>query len=435
MKFLDVLKGANQNLLRNKLRTFLTILAVFIGSFTIITNTAIQSGVNSFIDGQVAAYGGDGYLLITTPGAMTMLGSQLFSAASSEPEEYTADGAPSAMAPITAKQVEEIKDLPAINPDSVATMKTISATYITSSETDKKYTVQLQAMAPGQITIDTVAGTSPNMDADEYEVTLPPNYPKALGYENDEDIVGQTVTIAVQDQVTLAYDLLEAKVVGVQAPGIVTQNAALVNTALSDAVYDLNTKYYPDAQKAQVYIVTAEYDFENYSADDVKAELEEIGLTGMTVSDLVGQVKAFFDVVIAVFNIFGLIALLAAAIGIINTLFMSVQERTREIGLDKALGMSSGWVFLSFSIEAIALGFWGSVMGTIASMVAGNIANAAFHSPGGFLEAFPTFYLVEFKPINVVLLILLIMTIAFLAGTLPARKAAAKSPIDALRYE
>ena len=167
----------------------------------------------------------------------------------------------------------------------------------------------------------------------------------------------------------------------------------------------------------------------------MKDELEEIGLTGMTVSDLVGQVKAFFDVVIAVFNIFGLVALLAAAIGIINTLFMSVQERTREIGLDKALGMSSGRIFLSFSIEAIALGFWGSVLGTVASMIAGNIANAIFHGPGGFLEAFPTFSLALFTPFNVVMLILLIMTIAFLAGTLPAKKAASKSPIDALRYE
>lgn len=435
MKVWDVIKTANQNLLRNKLRSFLTILAVFIGSFTIITNTAIQAGVNSFIDSQVAAYGGDGYLLITTPGAMDMLGSQLFAAATSDPDEYNPESSQSGLAPITEQQIEEIKNLPAIDADSVTEMRTISVSYVTSDKTDKKYTIQAQVMAPGQITIDTVAGTSPNMDTDAYQVTLPPNYPKVLGYENDEDIIGKNIIMAVQDQVTLAYGEIEVEVVGVQAPGIVTQNSALINSALNDKIYDLNTKYYPDAQKAQVYMLTAEYNFEDYSADDVKAELEEIGLIGMTVSDLVGQVKAFFDVVIAVFNIFGLIALLAAAIGIINTLLMSVQERTREIGLDKALGMSSGKIFLSFSVEAVALGFWGSVMGTVVSMIAGNIANAAFHSPGGFLEAFPTFSLVEFTPLNVVLLIVLIMLIAFLAGTLPAKQAAAKNPIDALRYE
>ena len=50
MKILDIIRDANANLFRNKLRSFLTILAIFIGSFAIITNTAIQAGVNRFID-------------------------------------------------------------------------------------------------------------------------------------------------------------------------------------------------------------------------------------------------------------------------------------------------------------------------------------------------------------------------------------------------
>ena len=50
MKTIDIIKDANANLLRNKLRTFLTVLAIFIGSFAIISTSAIQAGVNSFID-------------------------------------------------------------------------------------------------------------------------------------------------------------------------------------------------------------------------------------------------------------------------------------------------------------------------------------------------------------------------------------------------
>ena len=91
------------------------------------------------------------------------------------------------------------------------------------------------------------------------------------------------------------------------------------------------------------------------------------------------------------FTIFGGIALLAAAIGIVNTLFMSVEERTREIGLDKALGMSSGRVYAEFATEAILLGFWGSVFGVVVAMIIGTVANTAVHAPGGFLEVFPTF--------------------------------------------
>ena len=50
MNFFELLKSANHNLFRNKVRTFLTIIAIFVGSFTIILNVAINSGVNRFID-------------------------------------------------------------------------------------------------------------------------------------------------------------------------------------------------------------------------------------------------------------------------------------------------------------------------------------------------------------------------------------------------
>ena len=68
-------------------------------------------------------------------------------------------------------------------------------------------------------------------------------------------------------------------------------------------------------------------------------------------------------------------------------------------------------------------------------MLLGFIANTVFHQPGGFLEKLPTFDLVKFTPESVAILILVVMFIAFLAGTMPARKASKKDSIEALRYE
>ena len=169
--------------------------------------------------------------------------------------------------------------------------------------------------------------------------------------------------------------------------------------------------------------------------NEIRADLKKLGFTAITIDDEVGMIRTFFNVILIVFTIFGAIALIAAAIGIINTLLMSVQERTREIGLEKALGLSKGKIFLSFSIEAIMLGFWGSALGTAVAMILGFIANNIFHQSGGFLEKFPTFNLVKFTPESVAALILIVMFIAFIAGTMPARKAAKKDPIEALRYE
>lgn len=75
MKFFEVVRTANHNLLRNKIRTLLTVLAIFVGSFTIVLNVAINSGVNSFIDEQTASLGGDNFIMLMPPGSAEMASS------------------------------------------------------------------------------------------------------------------------------------------------------------------------------------------------------------------------------------------------------------------------------------------------------------------------------------------------------------------------
>jgi len=127
------------------------------------------------------------------------------------------------------------------------------------------------------------------------------------------------------------------------------------------------------------------------------------------------------------------IALLAASFGIINTLLMAVQERTREIGLMKAMGLGRNKIFMLFSIEAVLLGFWGSLLGSLAGIGIGQVVNRI--ASDTFLKDLPGFNLTEFSPQSVAVIMLIIMSIAFIAGTLPARRASQKDPIEALRYE
>lgn len=435
MKLFDIIKDANQNLLRNKLRTFLTILAIFIGSFSIISTSAIQAGVNDFIDSQVDSYGGDGYLAIVSKDSFDALeGLQGSMGNGSGPTEYDPDKIQTGMSPITEEQLEKLKKIDGIDADSIVEQKSLDITYVTSDKTDKKYLIGAEALPPGNVKVDLEVGEQLDLRSDEYQILLESKYVDALGFTNDE-IVGQKIKLVVLDEYTRSEKTFEAKVTGVIAPGVVSMGQQYTNNKLADDIYEENTKYYPEEIKSQTFAVAANYDFEKYSADEIKDKLEDIGLSAMTIEDIIGTIKSFFDVILTVFKIFGFIALLAAAIGIINTLFMSVQERTREIGLDKALGMSSRHVFISFSLEAISLGFWGSVFGIIVSMLIGNAVNVAFHAEGGFLEAFPTFNLATYTIPDIISVTILIMAIAFIAGTLPARQAAHKNPIDALRYE
>lgn len=431
MGLFEIITTANHNLLRNKARTILTILAIFVGSFTIALNSAINTGVNKFIDDQTASLGGEDYIMIMPEGAVEGMSSLAMGGASGAPTEYNPD---KTMSAFTDEQLNKLKELDGINGELYVT-KNYVVDYITSAKTDKKYNINVMAMPPGDFNIAMTAGSLPNRDSKKYEIALQSGYPKALGFDSDEDAIGKTVTITVRDAVTKKYKNFEATVVGIQAPGVVAVNGSVITVSLQDALYDEVTKYYPDDQKSMVYSVQTKFDTSKYTESEIKAILEENGFYGFTISDMMGMIRTFFDVIMIVFTIFGAIALVAAAIGIINTLLMSVEERTREIGLDKALGMSSTKIFLNFSFEAIALGFWGSAVGVGVAMLVGNLANTVVHQPGGFLEAFPTFHLFNFTLQNVLPIIIIVMVIAFVAGTVPAWKAAHKNPIDALRYE
>jgi putative ABC transport system permease protein len=137
-----------------------------------------------------------------------------------------------------------------------------------------------------------------------------------------------------------------------------------------------------------------------------------------------GTFTTIIDAIVLMLNAFAIIALLAVSFGIVNTLFMSVQERTRELGLMKAMGMGGGKIFRLFRLEAAFIGFLGSAIGVGIGMLVGTL-----------LADLPGLTLIAFDPLSVAVIILVVMGIAFLAGTLPAARAAKTDQVESLRYE
>jgi putative ABC transport system permease protein len=99
----------------------------------------------------------------------------------------------------------------------------------------------------------------------------------------------------------------------------------------------------------------------------------------------------------------------------------------------KAMGMGSGKVFGLFSVEATYIGFLGSAIGVGVGMLAGTAVAGALAR--GLFADLPGLTLIAFDPVSVGTIILLVMAIAFLAGTVPAARAARQDPISSLRYE
>lgn len=435
MNLKDIFLTASSNMFRSKLRTFLTIIAIFIGAFTLTLTNGIGSGVSSYIDKQLGNLGQDDAITITakSPGGSTPTSSD-------KPQKYEpgklTSSSTSAGPPGGSSVVLTEKDIDALKADNnlsdVQPAYAVNPDYI-QAENGKQY--KLTSSTVGSAAkLDLAAGKQLSANATGNELVLPISYVDALGYSSSADAVGKTVTVAVTDATGIQHTVT-ATVTGVQQKGIVGSSGTVFNNTLKDKLYDLQSTGLPAASKGKYASATAKIvgGTSDDHISDVKKKLNDMGYTGQTVDDQLGTFKSVISAITYVLNGFAVIALLAASFGIINTLLMSVEERTKEIGLMKAMGMRSGRIFLLFSLEAVLIGLWGSALGVGIAMIVGNVANKIVSN--GILKDLPGFNLLSFPLTSVVFIMLLIMTIAFLAGTLPARQAAKKNPIDALRYE
>lgn len=147
-------------------------------------------------------------------------------------------------------------------------------------------------------------------------------------------------------------------------------------------------------------------------------------------SHFVGQIlDKFFAIVSVVVGAIGAISLVVAGIGIMNILLVSIVERTREIGVRKAIGARRGQILLQFFLEAALLALFGCAFGVVLGLTAGWYVNSHYLIKiSGVIVALPWVQ-------SVVLAIVFgaIITLAF--GTYPAYRAAQLDPIEALRYE
>ncbi len=119
----------------------------------------------------------------------------------------------------------------------------------------------------------------------------------------------------------------------------------------------------------------------------------------------------------------GLIALIAAGVGVMNIMLVSVTERTREIGVRKSLGATRRDIRSQFLVEAIVLCQVGGLVGILLGVLGGNVLAALMKSAPAFPWGWATVAIVG------------VTVVALVFGVYPATKAARLSPIEALRYE
>jgi len=167
----------------------------------------------------------------------------------------------------------------------------------------------------------------------------------------------------------------------------------------------------------------------------VRKRLTELGFASFSIVDQLEQLRTVFLILDSVLGLLGGISLLVASFGIANTMIMSILERTREIGIMKAIGAEDREIKLIFFVEAAVIGVTGGVLGTLAAWAVDGIANRLAYrfvlKPQG--ASFVDFF--SLPPWLSGSAILFAVVISILAALYPAARAARIDPVRALRHD
>ncbi len=432
MRFFDMLGMARDNLGRSPLRTALTAIGVAIGTAAVVTLISVGSGSEAILVNQATSFGQVTTVMVdaTTPPSRAQ---------------------PSAFHAITPATVRAIAALPHV--DEVAGWLSTPPLRLTAGARSHDLPAVGQMPITAQVTLVT------RVVRDETDGVLVPDSAARQFGVAPATLVGRRIVLTAGGDVCCTGSgdssiavygpdrRVAARIAGVYkasswgepGPLRIDNGAAplLVATPLAARI-DGALRGISGA----AYLQRQGYDFLFAHTDDARqttAVAAAIGAMRYRVydrADLLARVHLAFAVLTGFLGAIGGIALLVAAIGIANTTIMTILERTREIGIMKALGAEPGTVRRLFLVETALVGLIGGGVGLVLAELAGLVANAAFHIwLRGQNVTDPVGNLSVISSGLVVAALVLALLVSLLAGAWPSRRAVRLQPLDALRYE
>jgi macrolide transport system ATP-binding/permease protein len=428
-----ILAAAAQSLVRNKMRSALTMLGVFIGVAALIAMVAVGQGANEAVRKQIASLGTN--LFVVVPGATSVGGVRSgFGSAST----------------LTVADAEAIRR----EANDVASVSYLIRQSGQVQHADQNWTTSIQGVSaayPATTNWRVVNGralTAEDDGATALVAVIGDTVRRQL-FNDYENPVGSTMQVRGlplrivgvyepkgqtpwgQDQddlVMIPFATAEHKVLGVAAPSA----QALASSTYPQAPNPFGVQPRLTGYVNQIFVQAVAPQQIHAAIDDTTAILNRRHRirTGDTpnfnvrnLSQIADAAEGSSKIMAALLAVVASISLLVGGIGIMNILLVSVTERTREIGLRMAIGAQRMHVLLQFLAEAVFL----SVVGGVAGIAAGVAVTEAI----SLVAQWPTII----SPAAIGAGFVFSAAVGIFFGFYPARKAARLNPIEALRYE